>query len=314
MINPASASDFAVLTRFAVVVAGQNEETEQLVHEVLEDHWAKIDPEAPFTARILPLLRAVWQNRPQPPEGTPISNVPPAFQWITPLQRATATLQNLGSFTEEQIAGITGEFAPQDSVPIEKIDAAIEAISVSPELLRRLSATAARAHQPFRLLSPLGLSLIFSGLVFLAVGFWIWHDWSSRVDENVAGLFIQSTTALTAESLEAVDLAVEDLPDHLYLKHGLENYPVPASFAQFPATKVGVNRIDDHLVVQVGFKNNRALVTLFHPADFGLDPNDHEWRLASNQGWAVALRSEKNIGTAVTLRGSETELKALLPK
>lgn len=314
MNTPAAANDFAVLVRFAVVIAGQNEDTEQLVHEVLEDHWAKIDHNGPFPDRLVPLLRALWQHRPQPPEGTPISNVPPAFQWITPQQRATVTLQNLADFSEEQISTIIGEIAPQNTVPTEKIVAALEAIPVTRELLRRLGATAARAQLPFRLISPIGLSILFAALVSVAVALWIWRDWSSRADDTLAGLFIKSTTELTADSLEAVDLSIEDLPDHLFLKHGIENHPVPAAFNKLSASKIGVNRIEGHPVVQIGLKNTRALVTLFQPADFGLEANDSEWRFASAKGWAVALRCQDDLGTAVTLRGTEDELEALLPK
>lgn len=315
MISTLSPTDFAQLYRFSVALAGINEEAEHLVHTVLEE---KIGPLADIESHksVIVLLRSVWESRPEPRGDTPISNLPPQFQWMKTRDRAVAILQGFARFSEQEIAAICGKSESDEAsaMPPDKIAAVLESIPVSPELLKRFAVTVQGAHPPFRLLSSLGLSLVFAALVSLAVAGWIWRDWHSQADEILAQKFIDAIEKTSLDKLEPVDAPVGDLADVLFLKYGLENFPLPASFGRVPAAMLGLNQVDGHPVVQIGLKNSRALLMLFRAEDFGLDPNADEWQTANIDGWSLAIRSQNQQGHVVTLFGSEDELRALLPK
>ena len=300
-----------MLYQFSVALAGQNEEAEHLVHEALDEKLPRVSKTEPSS---IPLLRAIWEARPEPRGDAPISNLPPQFQWMKTRDRAVATLLSLGRFSEKDIAAICGPGESPDSAAIEKATAALETIPVSAELLNRFAVTIERAAPPFRVVSPLGLALLFAALVLLAVASWIWLDWKSKADEILSQKFLDAVEDASPSEFESIDAPVGELTDVLFLKYGLENYPLPAAFAKIPASKVGVGSVDGHPVVEIRLKNPTAWLILFRAADFGLESNDDHWQTAELDGWSLALRSQNSQGQVVSLQGSSSALSALLPK
>ena len=307
-----SPSDLTVLYQFSVALAGLNEEAEHLVHEVLEDKLPGVSKTEPSS---IPLLRALWNARPEPKGGgdAPISNLPPQFQWMKTRDRAVATLLSFKRFSEKDIAAICGPGESPDPAAVERAAAALETIPVSAELLNRFAVTMQGASPPFRLLSPLGLALLFAALVLLAVASWIWLDWKSKADEILSQKFIHAVEDASPAEFESIDAPVGELTDVLFLKYGLENYPLPAAFATLLASKVGVGSVDGHPVVEIRLKNQAAWLILFRAADFGLESNDDHWKTAGLDGWSLAMRSQNSQGQVVTLHGSSSALSALLP-
>lgn len=304
-----------MLYRFSVALAGINEEAESLVHEVLDEKLTRLAAADSHETRVQ-LLRALWETRPLPRGDAPISNLPPQFQWMKTRDRAVATLLGFGEFSPGEITTICGpsEGDEATSMPMEKIAAALVSIPVSAEMLNRFAVTVQEASPPFRLFSPLGISLVFAGLVLCAVAAWIWNDWQSKADEVLAQKFVDAAEELSPSEMQAVDVPVGELADVLFLKYGLENYPIPPAFASASASVLGVNQVDGHTVVQIGLKDSHAVLMLFRAEDFGLEPNDDDWQMANLDGWALALRSQNQQGHVLTLHGSEAKLRALLPK
>ena len=299
-----------MLYQFSVALAGLNDEAEHLVHEVLDEKLPRVSTSHPS---LRPLLRALWNTRPEPRGDAPISNLPPQFQWMKTHERAVASLRSFGRFSEEDIAAICGSAGEMDAAAFEKATAALDAVPVSTEMLNRFAVTMQGASPPFRLLSPLGLALLFAALVLLAVASWIWLDWKSKADEILSQKFINAVEDSSPSEFESIDSPVGELADVLFLKYGLENYPLPAAFSKLPASKVGVGSVDGHPVVEIQLKNPTAWLILFRAADFGLVSNDDHWQTAALDGWSLAMRSENSQGQVVTLHGSSSELSALLP-
>ncbi|HEX8371577.1 MAG TPA: hypothetical protein VF585_02260 [Chthoniobacterales bacterium] len=312
MISSLAPTDYALLYRFAVALAGLNEDTEALVHEVLEEKLPRLSHPDP-QKNLVQLLRALWLARPHPRGESPISNLPPQFQWMKTRQRAVTILQASRRFTEEEITAICDAGVEEETLPPEKIAAALDSIPVSPELLRRLAATVKGLHPPFRLLSPLGLALIFAGLVLCGVGYWIYSDWRGTADEKLAEKFLNAAKVSSSRQPEPVSGTVGELADALFLNYGLENYPIPASFASASASTLAVSHVDGYPVVQIGLKDSPALLMLFRAEDFGLAADDANWQMASIDGWSLAVRSENNQGHVITVEGPEEKLRALLP-
>ncbi len=298
-----------------MALAGLNEEAESLVHDVLDEKLGRLAA-ADVHGTLLRLLRALWEGRPVTHGDAPVSNLPPQFQWMKTRDRAVATLRGVGEFSDMEIITICGveEGAESTSMPMEKIAAALVSIPVSGEMIKRFAVTVQQASPPFRLFSPLGISLLFAGLVLCAVAAWIWHDWQSKADEVLAQKFIDVVKDLSPQEMQPVNEPVGELTDVLFLKYGLENYPLPADFARSTASILGVNHVDGHPVVQIGLKDSHAVLMLFRAEDFGLEPNEDDWQMASLDGWALAMRSKNQQGHVITLHGTPKELSALLPK
>lgn len=295
-----------------MALAGVNEEAEHLVHEVLEEKLPRLADLEPQKT-IVQLLRNIWEDRPQPVGDAPISNLPPQFQWMKTRERAVATLRGFGRFTEEEIATICGSCELEEPKIPEKIASTLESIVVSPELLKRFAVTIQGIHPPFRLFSALGISLLFAALLTLTVAGWVWRDWHSKADETLAQKFIEAVEKTSPEKPEPVDLPIGELTDVLFLKYGLENYPLPAAFAKVPATQISVGQVDGHPVVQIGLKDSPALLMLFRAEDFGMG-DDEDWQTATLDGWSLAIRSQNQQGLVLTIHGTGDQLRALLPK
>ncbi len=313
-----TAEDYAILYRFSVALAGVNEEAEQLVHDVLEEKLTRAADLPPQKA-LLELLKAIWQQKPEPAGDAPISNLPPQFQWMKTRDRAVNTLGGFGRFSDLEIESICGDNGTPGTLPDkiamlpEKLAATLESIVVSPELLKRFAVTAQGIHPPFRLVSPLGIALLFAAIVSVTVIFWVWRDWHSKADEILAHKFLDAAVGMPPEKLEPVDATIAEVSDTLYLKYGLENYPIPPAFAGIRASRLGVGRIDGHPVVQIQLRDSGALLMLFRGEDFGLG-SDYDWQTASIAGWSLAMRTENQQGQVLTLKGTEEQLRSVFPK
>jgi hypothetical protein len=162
--------------------------------------------------------------------------------------------------------------------------------------------------QPAILAVGLSVLLIVGLLAFLGIS--KMRDFPGK---EAAEKMIELTASMTGTELEPVQTEAGKLGDWFFLKHGLEDYNVPADFAEYKTLGSRVFKQDGHPVAQIAIEENRMLFYIFRAEHFDVQlGNTEPWQLFEQGEWVAAIRRADQNCFMIAFRGNQEQMRKIV--